>query len=124
MSKSFKKIIFVLFLAGLNASLAAQISTDVGSLTKNTKIVEALDYIKRIEPETIEEQIKLTEIPSPTFQEEKRGLYFKERFEQLGLKSFRVDAAGNVIGERMGSGGKDAPFLKNFCYDSVSNSTG
>ncbi|MEZ5345708.1 MAG: M20/M25/M40 family metallo-hydrolase [Pyrinomonadaceae bacterium] len=78
---------------------------------KNPVVRKAFEFIKEIEPETIEEQIKLTEIPAPTFQEEKRGLYFKARFEELGLKNVRVDAAGNVIGERMGTGGKGAPTL-------------
>ena len=90
---------------------AAQLSTDLGSMMKNSKVSKAFEYIKEIEPETIEEQIKLSEIPAPTFEEKKRGLYFKKRFEEIGLKNVRVDAVGNVIAERMGTGGKDAPTL-------------
>lgn len=88
-----------------------QVSTNVDDLIKNPKIKKAFEFIKQIEPETIEEQIKITEIPAPTFEEQKRGEYFKQRFGELGLKNVRVDAVGNVIGERMGTGGKNAPTL-------------
>ncbi|MCB1025519.1 MAG: M20/M25/M40 family metallo-hydrolase, partial [Acidobacteria bacterium] len=92
-------------------SASAQAFSDPAALMKNSSVRKAFEFIKEIEPETIEEQIKITEIPSPTFQEQKRGLYFRDRFEELGLKNVRIDAVGNVIGERMGSGGKDAPTL-------------
>ncbi len=89
----------------------SQIITNVDDLIKNPKVKRAFEYIKQIEPETIEEQIKITEIPAPTFEEEKRGLYFKQRFSELGLENVRVDAVGNVIGDRPGTGGMDAPTL-------------
>jgi acetylornithine deacetylase/succinyl-diaminopimelate desuccinylase-like protein len=88
-----------------------QVTTDADALMKNAKVKSAFEYIKQIEPETVEEQIKITEIPAPTFQEQKRGLYFKKRFTEIGLKNVRVDAVGNVIGERNGAGGKNAPTL-------------
>lgn len=64
----------------------------------------ALDYLKATEAETINEQIKACEIPAPTFQEEKRAAWFKQRFTELGLKNVRIDRIGNVIGERPGVG--------------------
>ncbi len=67
------------------------------------KVKKALEFIRSIEPETIEEQIKTAEIPSPTFKEGKRAAYYKQRFTDLGLSKVRIDAAGNVIGERPGS---------------------
>ncbi len=107
-----RKILLIITLAGLQAGAGlAQLDTDMESLMKRSNIKKAFDYIKEIEPETIEEQVKITEIPAPTFQEQKRGLYFKKRFEEIGLKNVRVDAVGNVLGERMGTGGKDAPTL-------------
>ena len=68
------------------------------------QVRRALDYLKTIEPETIEEQIKITEIPAPTFKEQKRAAYFQRRFGELGLKNVRIDAVGNAIGERPGVG--------------------
>lgn len=68
------------------------------------KVQRALDYLKATEAETINEQIKACEIPAPTFQEEKRAAWFKQRFTELGLKNVRIDRIGNVIGERLGTG--------------------
>jgi tripeptide aminopeptidase len=65
---------------------------------------QALDYLKATEAETINEQIKACEIPAPTFQEEQRAAWFKQRFTELGLKNVRLDRIGNVIGERPGTG--------------------
>lgn len=99
---------FVFF--SFSANLFAQITTDAETLAKTPKVSAALDFIKKIEPETVEEQIKLTQIPAPTFEETLRGEYFKKRFTELGLKNVRVDAVGNVIGERPGIGtGANAP---------------
>jgi acetylornithine deacetylase/succinyl-diaminopimelate desuccinylase-like protein len=100
---------FLIFCASLlTANAAAQTSS---SLANQPKVRAALDYIKSIEPQTIEEQIKITEIPAPTFKEAKRAAYFKQRFVELGLQNVRIDAVGNVIGERKGAGGANAPTL-------------
>jgi acetylornithine deacetylase/succinyl-diaminopimelate desuccinylase-like protein len=89
------------------ASIAtAQTTADVFS---TPKVRRALDYLKATEPDTINDQIKACEIPAPTFKEEKRAEYFKQRFTELGLKNVRIDAIGNVIGERPGTG--DGPTL-------------
>lgn len=109
--KTQRTFLLTLLINFLNFSVYPQLVNDVNDLMKNPKVKNAFEYIKEIEPETIEEQIKITEIPAPTFEEEKRGLYFKKRFEEIGLKNVRVDAVGNVIGERPGGGGKDAPTL-------------
>ena len=102
----------LLIVIGLQAvAVFPQVTTDIGNLMKNEKVKNAVEFIKQIEPETIEEQIKIAEIPAPTFEEQKRGLYFKKRFAEIGLKNVRVDAVGNVIGERAGKNGKDAPTL-------------
>ena len=63
----------------------------------------ALEFIKAYEPKTIEEQIRTCEIPAPSFKEQKRAEYYKQRFTELGLKNIRIDREGNVIGERPGA---------------------
>jgi acetylornithine deacetylase/succinyl-diaminopimelate desuccinylase-like protein len=80
----------------------AQTPTEIFS---TPKVRRALDFLKATEAETINEQIKTCEIPAPTFKEEKRAEYFKQRFTELGLKNVRIDAIGNAIGERPGTGG-------------------
>lgn len=73
------------------------------SITLQPQVHRALEYIKAVEPETINEQIKTCEIPAPPFKEEKRAVYYKQRFTDLGLKNVRIDKEGNVIGERPGA---------------------
>ncbi len=89
----------------------AQTRSTGAELARLPQVRRALDYIKSIEPETIEEQIRITEIPAPTFKEGSRAEYFKRRFTELGLKNVRIDRAGNCLGERPGAGGTDAPTL-------------
>jgi tripeptide aminopeptidase len=64
---------------------------------------QALDFLKAIEPETLTEQIRIAEIPAPTFAENNRAQYLEKRFKELGLQDVRIDSGGNVIGERPGS---------------------
>lgn len=113
MNKNFTKAFAVLLAAALHFSAASAqtIAGDIDKLMQNDKVQSAFKYIKQIEPETIEEQIKIAEIPAPTFEEQKRGEYFKKRFAEIGLKNVRTDEVGNIIGERMGTGGKNAPTL-------------
>jgi acetylornithine deacetylase/succinyl-diaminopimelate desuccinylase-like protein len=62
----------------------------------------AVDAIRRAEPQLLDEQVRLCEIPAPPFKEEKRAAAFKAAFEALGLKNVRIDGVGNVLGERPG----------------------
>lgn len=100
----------VLIVAGAACAAAAQTSADLKVL-ENPKVRRALEHIKMIEPETIAEQVAITEIPAPTFKEKARAAYFQRRFSELGLRDVRIDAVGNVIGERRGTGGGGAPTL-------------
>ena len=52
---------------------------------------------------TLAQQKSICEIPAPPFKEAARGAEFKRRLEVLGLKP-RIDAVGNVIAERAGTG--------------------
>ena len=53
---------------------------------------------------TLSQQKSLCEIPAPPFKEQARGEEYRRRFEALGLQRVRVDAVGNVLAERPGSG--------------------
>ena len=88
-------IVFLLFL-----TISGQTA---GDLLKDQRVMAALEQLKSDEPRTLEEQIRIAEIPAPTFKEEKRAGYIKGRFAELGLKNVRIDKIGNVIGERPGS---------------------
>jgi len=97
----------LLALALLAPSLASAQGADVGALLLADKTVAAaLERVKTNEPEIIAEQIRVCEIEAPSFTEEKRGLEFKAIFRKLGLQDVRIDATGNVLGERPGKGPK------------------
>lgn len=92
----------ILFFTFILMSALTTIAVAQSSTASNPQVRRALDYIKTIEPETINEQIKTCEIPAPPFKEEKRAVYYQQRFTELGLKNVRIDKEGNVIGERPG----------------------
>jgi tripeptide aminopeptidase len=72
---------------------------------RHRAVREALAYAARTEPRTIEEQISLCEIPAPPFKEAVRAEEYRRRMVELGLRNVRIDAEGNVIGERPGEPG-------------------
>ncbi|CAN5227154.1 M20/M25/M40 family metallo-hydrolase [soil metagenome] len=75
------------------------------------RVKAALAEIRRAEPETIEEQITLCEIPAPPFGEGARAAAYRERMEEIGLANVRIDSVGNVIGERPGRPGEPTVVL-------------
>ncbi len=78
-------------------------AADIGQrLLADATIRAALEAARAGEPQVLAEQIRLCEIPAPTFHEERRAVPVKAEFEALGLRNVRVDALGNVIGERPG----------------------
>src|SRR5437764_2900731 len=83
--------------------LFASRAQDASDLIRQPGVKAALEAAKRNEPKTIEEQIRICEIPAPPFKEEQRGQELKRLFQNLGLQNVRIDKAGNVIGTRSGS---------------------
>jgi tripeptide aminopeptidase len=67
-------------------------------------VKQALDFIKAEDERTLKDQIELTEIPAPPFKESVRAAEYLKRFKALGLSDARIDAEGNVIGVRKGTG--------------------
>jgi acetylornithine deacetylase/succinyl-diaminopimelate desuccinylase-like protein len=83
--------------------LVAQTSSDIGErLMAEAPVKAAVDFVRTNEPHVIEEQVRLCEIPAPPFKERRRAEAYKQTFESLGLQNVRIDAAGNVLGERPG----------------------
>ena len=83
-------------------SLAAQRVPNLP--TTNAKVRAALDLIKADNAWTMQQEIELTQIPSPPFKESTRAAEYKRRLEALGLGNVRIDSVGNVIAERRGAG--------------------
>ncbi|WP_438318048.1 M20/M25/M40 family metallo-hydrolase [Sporosarcina sp. FA9] len=78
---------------------------DVYSLLKsNSGVKKGLVFLEEDNNYTTNEQIELTAIQAPTFYEGKRGIYYKRKLTELGIKNITVDEVGNVFGIRPGSG--------------------
>ena len=73
-------------------------------LLSNPTVQESLGFLEQDNDNTTEDQISVTTIPAPTFQEEIRGKEFEKRFRELGLENVHVDEVGNVYGSRPGIG--------------------
>ncbi len=78
-------------------------------LLRNQRVANAMDFILQDADKTLEEQIKLCEIPAPTFEEEERAQYYHKMMTQLGLDDVEIDEAGNVIGTLYGEDNVEAP---------------
>lgn len=84
-------------------SLAQEGAADIGPrLMAEPAVRQALEAVRANEPEMLREQVRLCEIPAPSFHEQARAAVMKRHFEELGLVNIRVDAVGNVLGERPG----------------------
>jgi acetylornithine deacetylase/succinyl-diaminopimelate desuccinylase-like protein len=67
------------------------------------EIQAAMQAIKINEPHFIDEQVRLCEIASPPFHEDKRAAELARLFKEAGLENVRIDHAGNVLGDRPGA---------------------
>ncbi|MFS0865145.1 M20/M25/M40 family metallo-hydrolase [Fredinandcohnia sp. 179-A 10B2 NHS] len=76
----------------------------IEDLLKDAKVQEGLEFLKQDNEFTTKEQIEITEISAPTFEEEERGLDYQKRLVQYGLTNVKTDDQGNVFGIREGSG--------------------
>jgi tripeptide aminopeptidase len=88
------------------ASIAAaqQRPADLGSvLLQQASVKAAVELARTDEQRTIEDQIRICEVEAPPFQEGKRAEVYAAMFRDAGLKNVRIDAEGNVIGERPGA---------------------
>jgi acetylornithine deacetylase/succinyl-diaminopimelate desuccinylase-like protein len=99
MSKPFTLCVLALLAAAPPA--VAQRTTIPAS---NPRVRAALEAIKRDNAWTLDQQASICEIPAPPFKEATRAAEFRRRLEGLGLTGVRIDAEGNVIAERRGSG--------------------
>jgi acetylornithine deacetylase/succinyl-diaminopimelate desuccinylase-like protein len=92
------------------APVSAQVSTGSAieaasqAILANPKAIKALDDLKVDDDRAFAEQKRITEIPAPPYKEKIRAEYFLKRFFELGFKDASIDAEGNVIALRKGTG--------------------
>src|SRR5688500_13351054 len=100
-----RRPIFVIFNGVLliSSGVAGQSGNDLGGrLLQDAPVKAAGQAARDDEAKTIEDQIRLCEIPAPPFKETARAKAYAEAFRALGLKNVRIDKEGNVLGERPG----------------------
>ncbi len=87
-------------LAGLPGGVAAQ-----AKLVDRPDVARALALIEQDNAWTLDQQKSICEIPAPPFHEAERGRELQRRLEALGYHDTTIDAVGNVIAVRKGTGG-------------------
>jgi acetylornithine deacetylase/succinyl-diaminopimelate desuccinylase-like protein len=80
----------------------AQSPSGVARLLRDPTVKTALDAARTSEPQTIQQQIRLCEVPAPPFKESARADVVRRAFQDEGLQ-VRLDRAGNVIADRKGA---------------------
>lgn len=97
------KILLISCIFVLMAPFAARSTEDmIEKLAQDPRCARGLAWIDKNSAWVTEQQIRLTEIPAPEFNEGARGELLKAIFESNGLK-VSTDKAGNVIGELVGT---------------------
>jgi tripeptide aminopeptidase len=102
---SFRRVLLsaaILVWIGTSA-LSAKAADTPSQVLAKPEVQAAMKAIKDNEPHFIEEQIRICEISSPPFHEEKRAAELARLFKQSGLANVRIDHAGNVLGDRPGA---------------------
>ena len=73
-------------------------------LLAHPKFQAAQDFLSKDHDRFIRETIQITEIEAPPLQEERRARAYADMLRQSGLTDVSIDAEGNVVGVRKGTG--------------------
>src|SRR6185369_12522407 len=99
----------LLFCTGPALAAEPVISPDAraafAAIHAHPQVKQGLDFLNADDANTLTEHKALVVIPAPPFKEQARAENFRARLAALGLKNVRIDAEGNAIGVRPGSGG-------------------
>ena len=80
-----------------------------GRILTNPKFQAAQEFVSNDHERLVREIIQITEVEAPPFKEEKRAKVYAEMMRQSGLSDVSIDAEGNAIGVRKGTG--DGPLI-------------
>jgi len=78
------------------------------ALSRTAGVQAAVRLIRETDSRTLQDQVELTLIPAPAFQEEARGKRMAERMREVGLSEVETDAVGNVLGWYRGGASPEA----------------
>jgi tripeptide aminopeptidase len=91
-------------MTALAISATALTAQPISAPMANSAMRSVLNTLRADNAWTLEQQASICEIAAPPFKEAARAAEFKRRLEALGIVNVRIDATGNVIGERPGVG--------------------
>jgi acetylornithine deacetylase/succinyl-diaminopimelate desuccinylase-like protein len=94
-------MLFALIGCAVAASAQAPVAQRILS---NPKFQAAQEFIEHDHDRLVREIIQITEIEAPPFKEERRARVFADMLRQSGLANVEIDAEGNVVGMRRGTG--------------------
>src|SRR5688572_14578249 len=97
-----RSVVALILIVAAGAAPRAQSAADVARLAALPAVRTALDAIRTAESRTLDEQVRLCEIPAPPFKEAARAQAYADAFRAAGLTNVRIDKMGNVLGERAG----------------------
>ncbi|WP_420149343.1 M20/M25/M40 family metallo-hydrolase [Spirosoma sp.] len=80
--------------------------TEISTLAKKPAVQSAFKIFTELEPQTKQDLITLTEIPSPPFKEAERSKKYAAMMKEAGADSVWIDEVNNVIAKRKGKSGK------------------
>lgn len=84
--------------------LSPAVETAFTRLLAAPRITQLMDAVRADHTRSIDDLKMLTEIEAPPFKEQKRAEAFLARLQALGLTHASIDAEGNVVGLRKGTG--------------------
>jgi acetylornithine deacetylase/succinyl-diaminopimelate desuccinylase-like protein len=87
------------------SSHAASRQDDAKALLSSAKFAKARAALERDYDRTIDDLVALTEIPAPPFKEQARAAAYLALLKAHGLRDVELDAEGNAMGLRPGTGG-------------------
>jgi tripeptide aminopeptidase len=102
----------ILFVMPIRSSVVSQVARPFSSYTlaDHAQVRVALEWLEKNVTWINDEQSRLTEIPAPSFQEQKRAAAMKALLAEQGL-TVQSDKIGNVIGELRGASDKEIVML-------------
>ena len=101
----FTKIAARVFLLAvfLSAGASGQVA-DPERLRLNPRFQTAVEFLLKDHDRFVREIIQITEIEAPPFKEARRARAFAEMLREHGLSNVEIDAEGNAMGLRKGTG--------------------
>jgi acetylornithine deacetylase/succinyl-diaminopimelate desuccinylase-like protein len=103
-----------LLLAGSPVAAAGQAATperEVARIVASARFKAAAATLEREHERTVAETITITEIPAPPFKEGARAQAYRDMLKAVGLTEVEIDAEGNAMGLRRGTGPAGGPVV-------------